>query len=218
METNQTTQTTTPQPIANKNMINCKTCGAPIAKSAKKCTSCGAKNKKKQVIKIIIPLVIILVFVGAYVSKVMDFNSHEAVLTVNGTEYTWAEYKDLYHDYYLNGKSIEFDEEFVPANVVTTGKITKISDAIIGETMDGNLPDENTMMKYQITIDDNCTYSVVYGYYEQNDYDFSHLAVGDEVTVKGIVTEEDLFPTNIIKERLDGQLKITGTADGITKN
>ena len=216
METN---QTTTQQGVTNNKMMNCKTCGTPIAKSAKKCPSCGAKNKKSPIGKIIILILLVLAIVlgGAYAVKVKNVNASDAVLTVNGTEYTWTEYQDLYHEYYLNGKSIEFGEEFVPANAEITGKITKISDAIIGETMKGNMPTENTKMKFEITIDDGCTYSVIYGYYEQNDYDFSHLVVGDEVTVKGVVTENDLFPTSIIKEYLDAQLKITGTADGITK-
>jgi len=32
--------------MSNKKMIQCKTCGAGIAKNAKVCPSCGAKNKK----------------------------------------------------------------------------------------------------------------------------------------------------------------------------
>ena len=38
-----------PAPLSatsNKNMIKCKTCGTEIARSAKACPSCGAKNKK----------------------------------------------------------------------------------------------------------------------------------------------------------------------------
>ena len=209
MNENQTTQ--------NKNLIECKTCGAQMAKSAKACPSCGGKNKKKSLIKIIIPLVIILVLGALYAVKVMNVNSTDAILKVNGTEYSWTEYKDLYHNYYLNGKAIEFSEEFVPANATYTGEITKISNAIIGETMNGNIPTKNTFMKYEIIIDDGCTYSFTYNYYDQNDYDFSHLSVGDTVTVNGAVTEDNLFPTNRIEEYLDAKLKIEGTLEGITK-
>ena len=209
MNENQTTQ--------NKNLIECKTCGAQMAKSAKACPSCGGKNKSKSLIKIIIPLAIILILGGLYVIKTMNINSTDAMLNVDGTEYSWTEYKDLYHDYYLNGKSIEFSEKFVPANATYTGEITKISNAIIGETMNGNMPTKNTLMKYEIIIDDGCTYYVTYGYYEQNDYDFSHLAVGDKVTVKGVVTKDILFPTSRINEYLDAKLKIEGTLEGITK-
>lgn len=212
METNQTIQT-----VQNNKMTQCKTCGASMAKSAKKCPSCGAKKKKNPIV-IIIPLLIILVLVGLYVIKTLNLNATGAVLNVNGTEYSWTEYKKMYHEYYLNGKTTDFQTEFLPAEAEISGKITKISDAIIGSTMNGNMPTESTLMKYEITIDDGCTYSVIYGYYEQNDYDFSHLSVGDKVTVKGVVTEKELFPTNIVNEYLDAQLQIVGTKDGITKN
>ncbi len=209
MNDNQTTQ--------NKNLTTCKTCGAQMAKSAKVCPSCGGKNKKQSLIKIIIPLVIFLVLGCLYAIKVMNVNTSEAILTVNGTVYSWTEYKELYHEYYLNGKAIEFSEEFAPATAEITGEITKISDAIIGSTMNGNMPTKSTLMKYEITIDEGCTYSIIYKYYDQHDYDFSHLSVGDKVTVKGTVTKENLFPTNRINENLDAQLKIEGTVEGITK-
>ncbi len=32
--------------VAKSNIVNCKTCGAEMAKNAKACPSCGAKNKK----------------------------------------------------------------------------------------------------------------------------------------------------------------------------
>ena len=203
--------------MENKKMTSCKTCGTQIAKSAKACPSCGAKNKKKP-IALIIVLVIILVLGGLIISKVMDKNSSNAILTVNGTQYKWSEYRDLYHEYYLNGKAIEFEEEFTPASAEMSGKITQISDAIIGETMNGNMPTKNTLKKFEMTIDDGCTYSVIYKYYEENNYDFSHLAVGDKVTVKGTVTSESLFPTSTINENLDAELKITGTIEGIIKD
>lgn len=205
------------QVVQNKNLIACKTCGVQIAKSAKTCPSCGAKNKSKSKIKVIIPLVIIIILTGLYGIKIFNFNGGGATLTVDGTEYSWTEYKNAYHDYYLNGKTTQFKDDYLPAQAEITGKITKISNSIIGETMKGNMPTRNTLFKFEMTIDDGCTYYVTYGYYEQNDYDFSHLSVGDKVTVKGEVTEEDLFPTNIVKEYLDAQLKISGTLEGIVK-
>ena len=201
----------------NKNMKNCKTCGTQIAKSAKTCPSCGAKNKKPPV-ALIIFLVIALVLGGLFAIKLWNYKSSDATITANGTEYNWTEYKDLYHEYYLNGKAIEFKETFVPATVEKTGKITQISDAIIGSTLNGNMPTKNTLKRFEITIDDSCTYSVTYKYYEESNYDFSYLAVGDEVTVSGLLTEETLFPTTRIEEDLPFGLQITGTKDGITKN
>ena len=83
--------------------------------------------------------------------------------------------------------------------------------------MKGNMPTINTLKRFEITIDDGCTYSVIYKYYDEADYDFSHLSVGDKVTVRGEITEEDLFPTTRIEEYLASGLKITGTIEGIIK-
>ncbi len=53
MELNQTTQSTVDQTATNKKMANCKTCGMPMAKNAKKCPSCGATNTKRRRKKIL---------------------------------------------------------------------------------------------------------------------------------------------------------------------
>lgn len=47
-------------------MTKCKTCGADIAKSAKVCPHCGAKNKKFPLIPIIIVAVVLLFAVGIF--------------------------------------------------------------------------------------------------------------------------------------------------------
>ena len=52
----------------NKNMIPCKTCGKMIAKNAKKCPHCGAKNKKpiyKRVWFIILCIIVLIGIIGA---------------------------------------------------------------------------------------------------------------------------------------------------------
>lgn len=75
METNQNTQTnSTQQPIVNKKMMSCKTCGAPMAKSAKKCQSCGAKNRKRKMKKLIVltSLIVIAAIVIGNFTAVKD--------------------------------------------------------------------------------------------------------------------------------------------------
>lgn len=54
-------QTTTQQSITNKKMTSCKTCGSQMAKSAKKCPSCGAKNGKAKMKKLLAFISIIVV-------------------------------------------------------------------------------------------------------------------------------------------------------------
>lgn len=50
--------------MAKDKMIVCKTCGAEIAKSAKRCPHCGAKNKKNTMLGIILIVFGIFIFVA----------------------------------------------------------------------------------------------------------------------------------------------------------
>ena len=50
--------------MATNKMTTCKSCGAEIAKSAKICPYCGAKNKSKGVLGIIIAIVVIAIIIG----------------------------------------------------------------------------------------------------------------------------------------------------------
>lgn len=216
MDSNKTTQNA--QNVANnQNLTTCKACGAAIAKSARICPSCGAKNKKKPVGLIV--AIILIAVIGAYVFITTNLNAAKATLTTSdGVSMTWNEYKKLYHEYYLNGNSVEFMNEYTPATAVVSGKITEISNAIIGETLGRNsIPTDTTMMQFTMNIDDKYEYYVTYKYYDEADYDFSHLKVGDKVTVRGTFTSEYLFRTNIIEEHLNDPLKIDGTLLGITK-
>lgn len=45
-------------------MIKCKTCGADIARTAKVCPSCGAKQRKK--VHIVVALILILALIGVF--------------------------------------------------------------------------------------------------------------------------------------------------------
>ena len=51
--------------MANKKLIYCKSCGAEIAKSAKACPQCGAKNKRKRpIIWVFLGLLILFMMIG----------------------------------------------------------------------------------------------------------------------------------------------------------
>ena len=50
----------------SKKLIKCKSCGADIAKSAKTCPHCGAKNKKNTALGIILVIVGVLLFSAAF--------------------------------------------------------------------------------------------------------------------------------------------------------
>lgn len=51
--------------MAKNKMVTCKTCGQQIAKSAKVCPNCGAKNKGLPKIAIIIGVILVLAIIAA---------------------------------------------------------------------------------------------------------------------------------------------------------
>lgn len=66
--------------MANNQMIICKYCGAEIAKSAKTCPNCGAKNKKpiyKRVWFIILVLIVVFGIIGAAIGGGDDTSTSE---------------------------------------------------------------------------------------------------------------------------------------------
>ena len=46
--------------------VKCKTCGTEIAKNAKSCPKCGAKNKKSVILKIILGIVGFIILIGIF--------------------------------------------------------------------------------------------------------------------------------------------------------
>ncbi len=61
----------------NNKMCNCRVCNAPIAKSAKRCPSCGAKNKKpfyKRAWFIILTVVVVIAAISKVNSKDSENN------------------------------------------------------------------------------------------------------------------------------------------------
>lgn len=77
--------------MSNK-MMNCKTCGEEIAKSAKKCPKCGAKNKKpiyKKKRFYLLVIIVLAIVVGVVFSKLGVNNANIGeTYTSNGVEFT----------------------------------------------------------------------------------------------------------------------------------
>lgn len=222
METNQTTQTTTTQqPITNKKMISCKTCGAPMAKNAKKCQSCGAKNHKKRIKKLIILLIILGIFVG-YPSFFIIRDTISATITCrNGEELRYNELGDIYTDYLRNDDYNDFVNDYLPAEVVVKGKITEIDTTSVGVTNEGfNVHVESGACNIiKLEINNEYVYMISYDLYTKaEEYDFGKLKVGDKVEATGIITESlTIKDGNYIRDILPSKLEIIGTEDGIVK-
>lgn len=220
METNQTTQTATHQPITNKKIMSCKTCGAPMAKSAKKCQSCGAKNPKKRIKKFIILLIIVGIIVGYPAFFVIRDNMSAMITCRNGEELRYNELGDIYSDYLRNDDYKEFVNKYLPAEVVVKGKITEIDETTVGATSDGlNVHVESGACRViKFEINNEYVYMISFDLYTKaEDYDFGKLKVGDKVVAKGIITDSvTLKNGNQINESLPSKLDIIGTEDGIT--
>ena len=219
METN---QTTTQQGVTNNKMMNCKTCGAPMAKSAKKCQSCGAKNPKKRIKKFIILLIIVGIIVGYPAFFVIRDNMSAMITCRNGEELRYNELGDIYSDYLRNDDYKEFVNEYLPAEVVVKGKITEIDNITVGATSDGlNVHLESGACKVaKIEINNEYVYLIKYDLYKDaEDYDFGKLKVGDKVTATGVITNSiTLTENNQIYAVLPSELEVIGTADGIVKD
>lgn len=110
--------------MANK-IINCKTCGAEIAKNAKTCPSCGAKNKKGKKRIIIIAVLILIVLVIAIAAsgdnggKDLDYSKPELAVSVDGI---LSAYKE---------NSVNADETYKNKLIQVTGKVSNISESTI---------------------------------------------------------------------------------------
>ena len=66
------------------NLIRCKACGATMAKSAKSCPKCGAKNKKPFYKRVSFWLVIVIVLLMVSCSTSKDGNSSSTAETKQG--------------------------------------------------------------------------------------------------------------------------------------
>ena len=224
METNQTTQTTentTQQPIMNKKMMACKTCGATMAKSAKKCQACGAKNPKQRIKKLIIMLIIVGIIVGYPAFFIIRDNTSATISCRNGEELRYNELNDIYVDYLRNDDYSDFVNEYLPAEVVVTGKINEIDTTSVGLTVNGSHAhvESGACNIIKIEINNEYLYMISYDLYaDAEDYEFGKLNVGDKVEAKGIITNSiTLKNGNQICDSLPSQLEIIGTQDGIVK-
>ena len=95
-------------PIMNKKMMACKTCGATMAKSAKKCQACGAKNPKQRIKKLIIMLIIVGIIVGYPAFFIIRDNTSATISCRNGEELRYNELNDIYVDYLRNDDYSDF--------------------------------------------------------------------------------------------------------------
>ena len=215
--------------MANK-MTNCKTCGAEIAKSAKVCPNCGAKNPKKKLKKLIVFLVIIGIVFGSFgINMAITSKGQPIVTAANGEEMALGTFEEKYHEYYLNDDVDGFLNEYLPAKVVLSGKILKVDHASVGVSNNGynvNV-DKDASAISDFTIRENQYHFVIYYdlYTKPEEYQFGELKVDDEVTATGYITKDSIAKVkdgkNYYGEQLwsssSDRLIFVTEADGIVK-
>lgn len=213
MEPNQTT--------TNKKMMNCKTCGTPMAKSAKKCQSCGAKNPRKRIRKLICLFIIVGIIIGYPLFFIIRDNSTATITAKNGDVLKAAKLNSIYNEYILNDDYKDFVDEYLPADVILKGKITEIDTTSVGISSNGlNVNVESGACNIiTFEINNEALYMISYDLYTKpEDYDFGKLKVGDKVEAVGTLTKSfTLESGKYIRKSLPSQIEVIGTKEGIVK-
>lgn len=150
-------------------MKKCKSCGNDIAKSAKICPSCGAKNKKpiyKRVWFILLVLVLLVIVISAIVNstKSYDYSKPEAIVTVD----------EILDDF--NTNSATASEKYSDNVIAITGKVRTIEEAYV------------TLEAYN---DDSWLYCVYVYFSDVNDA--KTLTEGKTLSVVGICDNTTMF-------------------------
>ena len=128
--------------MSNNKMTTCKTCGKEMAKSAKVCPSCGAKNKKPFFTKPWFIAIVALIIIGAIASSGKS-KSGNTTAVADKTNSNNSEVKDTtaesttiaieYADYTVDDLMAQLEENALKAsndhkgeNVRITGKLNNI--------------------------------------------------------------------------------------------
>lgn len=109
-------------------MINCKSCGAEIASSAKSCPKCGAKNKKpiwKRVWVWILAVIILVAAIGGmagnFDTNPSDTNSTTIQEPINYTVVSVADMMDM-----LNANALKAENTYNDQYLEITGRLNVI--------------------------------------------------------------------------------------------
>jgi hypothetical protein len=179
--------------VKNKKMKACKSCGTMIAKNAKVCPSCGAKNKKpiyKRVWFIVLVIAIIAILISVFKGpKEYDFENPVAVVTVD----------EILQDFQRNESSAS--EKYSDNVVSVTGQVSQVLDSYA------------VIRAYD---DDLWLYNV--NAYMENSEDLKKFVAEETVTVVGVCDNTTLFGDVDIKKCVfNDKFAVTPDYDNPTK-
>lgn len=161
----------------NPNLIPCKLCGTQMAKSAKKCPSCGGKNKVKSKKKLIVFGVVFLI-----IAIVFGSNSIVNRIKENNIEFEQGFAATMLNDHRTNEAAA--NEKYSGKAYYFVGIVDKIGSNEIDVCVDGNLVVSGVMHSYgghQL----NCTL----GKLKNTEYFYENVKEGSTVIIKGIIDD-----------------------------
>lgn len=163
-------------------MTTCKTCGAEIAKNAKSCPKCGAKNKKPIYKKwwlyavIVVAIVIVIATFGGDKQDAGNVSTNDKTSQVQNVEYTAYNVTDLFD--ILNDNAMKA-EQLEGSYVEITGYLGVIDS-------DGKyIGVEASSSDYNYVLQDvQCFFTN-----DEQKAKVMEMHSGDEITVKGKITD-----------------------------
>lgn len=162
---------------SNANLITCEICGTQMAKSAKRCPSCGAKNKAQSKKKlIVIGIIILIIVVGRIVSPVID------TIRINNLDYERGYAATMLQEHRSNEAAA--NEKYSGKAYYFVGIIDTINAHEIDVCVDGNLVVVGATHRYG-GEELNCTL----GELKNADYFYENVKEGSTVIIKGVIDD-----------------------------
>ena len=175
MENTTETKITTPEQ-SNSNLITCKHCGAQMAKSAKKCPSCGGKNKVKSKKKLLVfGIIILAIIIVSGVSSVIN------TIKINNMDFEKGNAAILLADHRSNEAAA--NEKYAGEAYYFIGIVDTIGSSSMEVCVDGNLTVVGAMHSYGGEHLE-CNLSGL----KNEDYFYENVKEGSTVMVKGTVS------------------------------
>lgn len=159
-----------------KKIINCKTCGAEISKSAKRCPSCGAKNRKLWKI-LVVGIVAIAVLGACFGGDGNDSNVSGANQNVSQEpiSYTKVDADTMIVD--MRDNALKASDTYNDADIEVSGMLSNIdSDGAYIDITSFNEDLQWEFVNIQCYITDDAQTDVL-----------MDMSIGDRITVRGHV-------------------------------